>query len=69
MNFLKKTILFYSDGFKSMRVGKTLWTIIFIKFILFFILLKLFFFPNILQTNFSNDTDRANFVIKNLTNP
>ena len=51
-----------------MRVGKTLWLIIAIKFFLFFILLKLFFFQDILQTNFSNDEDRANFVLKNLTN-
>ncbi|MDD2385017.1 MAG: DUF4492 domain-containing protein [Sulfurospirillaceae bacterium] len=66
---IKRIVLFYSDGFKQMKVGKTLWLIIAIKFFLFFILLKLFFFHDVLQTNFSNDTDRANFVIKNLTNP
>lgn len=64
---IKKVIDFYINGFKNMRVGKKLWLIIGIKLFVFFIVLKLFFFPNILQTKFSNDTDRANFVIENLT--
>ena len=67
MEILKKIALFYYDGFKNMKVGKKLWLIIGIKLFIFFFILKLFFFPNILQTQFSNDEDRANFVIENLT--
>ena len=67
MNLLHKIVIFYIDGFKNMKVGKKLWTIIGIKLFIFFFIMKLFFFPNILQTNFSNDEDRANFVIENIT--
>jgi hypothetical protein len=68
MEICKKIALFYIDGFKNMKVGKRLWLIIAIKFFIFFAVLKLLFFPDILQTKFSNDKDRANFVIENLTN-
>jgi hypothetical protein len=64
---LKKIFFFYLDGFKNMKVGKKLWLIIGIKFLIFFVVLKLFFFPDILNTQFSNDEERANFVIHNLT--
>jgi hypothetical protein len=64
---LKKIFFFYFDGFKNMTVGKKLWLIIGIKFLIFFVVLKLFFFPDILKTQFSNDKERANFVIHNLT--
>lgn len=67
MGIIKEIILFYSDGFKSMKVGKKLWLIIGIKLFIFFFILKLFFFPDILQTQFSNDEDRANFVMENIT--
>ncbi len=67
MEFCKKIALFYIDGFKSMKVGKRLWLIIAIKLFIIFVILKLLFFPNILQTKFSNDKDRANYVIENLT--
>lgn len=66
MIYLKKILFFYSDGFKRMRVGKKLWLIIGIKLFLFFVLLKLFFFPNILNTKFSNDQQKADFVMENL---
>lgn len=67
INFLKKILFFYLEGFKQMKVGKKLWLIIGIKFFIFFVVLKLFFFPNILNTQFSSDEDRANYVIQNLT--
>jgi hypothetical protein len=66
VSWLKHIIFFYRDGFKQMRVGKQLWMIIAIKFFLFFVVLKLFFFPNILKTHFSNDTQRADFVLEHL---
>lgn len=66
-NVLKKIFLLYYEGFKEMRLGKTLWGIIAIKFLLFFFFMKVFFFPNLLKENFSNDTQRANHVLENLT--
>lgn len=49
-----------------MKVGKKLWLIIGIKLFLFLVVLKFFFFPNLLKTQFSNDEERANHVMKNL---
>ena len=66
--FLQKLISFYSEGFSHMTVGKTLWTIILIKLFIMFIVLKIFFFPNYLKTNFKDDASRANHVRQELIN-
>ena len=36
----------YYDGFRSMKLGKTLWAIILIKLFIIFVVLKVFFFPS-----------------------
>ena len=64
---LLKVYRFYLDGFTRMTVGKTLWKIIFIKLFIMFAVLKVFFFPDFLQTNFSTDQQRADHVIHQLT--
>lgn len=58
---------FYRDGFRRMTLGKTLWKIIFIKLLIMFAVLKLFFFPNYLNTNFETDEQRAGYVLEQLT--
>jgi hypothetical protein len=58
---------FYRDGFRRMRVGKKLWAIILIKLFIMFAVLKVFFFPNHLNTNFSTDHERAGHVLGNIT--
>nr|WP_035273652.1 DUF4492 domain-containing protein [Desulfogranum japonicum] len=60
---------FYRDGFRNMTLGKTLWKIIFIKLFIFFGVLKLFFFPDFLATQFSTDEQRADHVLGELTRP
>ncbi len=50
-----------------MTVGKNLWAIIIIKLIVLFLILKLFFFPDFLKTNFKTDEERSNHVIEQLT--
>jgi len=50
-----------------MTVGKRLWTIILIKLFVIFFVLKFFFFPNFLKTNFKTDEQRSNHVIEQLT--
>lgn len=52
----------YYDGFRNMTVGKTLWVIILIKIFLFFVVMKLLFFPNFLSENFDSDEERAQHV-------
>lgn len=67
LTFSKKIISFYQDGFRSMVVGRTLWKIIVIKLLIMFAVLKLFFFPNYLNTQFSTDPERAEHVLNNIT--
>ena len=67
--WLSKIVSMYVDGFRSMTVGRKVWLLIIIKFFLFFAILKLFFFPDILQSTYDNDTDRAEAVREALTNP
>ena len=68
-NVVLRVWRFYHEGFRAMTLGKTLWAIILIKLFIMFFILKLFFFPNILKTEFDTDEERANAVIENLTNP
>ncbi len=50
-----------------MTTGKKLWLIIFIKLFIMFAILKVFFFPNVLNKNFKTDEERSNYVIEQLT--
>lgn len=67
MNTAKKILQFYIDGFKSMTVGRKLWALIIIKCIIFFCVLKLFFFPDVLKENYDTDAERAAAVRTALT--
>ena len=63
--FLYRAFDLYYDGFRHMRLGKTLWAIILIKLFIIFIILKIFFFPNFLKQH--ADGDEAGFVATELT--
>ncbi len=67
MQIIKNIYQFYYQGFKGMTVGKKLWAIILIKLAIMFLILKLFFFPNYLKTNFDTDQERSDHVIEQLT--
>lgn len=58
---------FYYDGFRSMTLGRTLWIIILLKLFVFFVVLKLFFFPDLLQSRYETDSERADHVSNALT--
>ena len=49
--FWYKAFDLYYDGFRHMRLGRTLWAIILIKLFVIFVILKLFFFPNFLKSH------------------
>ena len=51
----------YYDGFRQMRLGRTLWTIIAIKLFIIFAILKVFFFPNYIKEH-ANKGQEAEFV-------
>ncbi|MFV0554339.1 MAG: DUF4492 domain-containing protein [Mangrovibacterium sp.] len=59
----------YADGIRNMsHWGKQVWLIIIIKLLIMFLVLKLFFFPNFLKTNFETDEQRAKHVLQQITN-
>jgi len=68
-NIFQRIYRFYIDGFRSMTLGKTLWKIVFIKLIIMFAVLKLFFFPDFLGTKFTTDEQRADYVLEQITAP
>jgi hypothetical protein len=57
----------YYDGFKNMKIGKTLWLLIAIKLFVMFVIIKWLFFPDILKENFQNDTQRSDYILQQLT--
>jgi len=59
---------FYTQGFKNMKLGKTLWAIILIKLFVMFVILKMLFFPNLLNDRYDNDKDKGDHVLEELTN-
>jgi len=66
---LKRVFRFYYEGFKTMTWGRSLWGIILIKLFIMFAILRVFFFPDILEKEFETDEDRSNHVLEQLTNP
>ena len=50
-----------------MTVGKKLWLIILIKLFVFFAILKLFFFPDFLESRFDTEEERSDYVMEQLT--
>ena len=65
---IKNIFIFYFEGFRTLSSwGRQAWLIILIKLFIMFVLLKIFFFPDFLKTNFKNDKERSNYVIEQLT--
>lgn len=52
LKIMKDTLLsiwnFYVDGFRNMTWGKTLWVLIFLKVVILFLVLRMFFFEPVL---------------------
>lgn len=67
MGLVKKVFLFYYEGFKGMTVGRKLWLIILIKLFVMFVVLKMFFFKDFLGSKFSDDKQKSEYVLKQLT--
>ncbi len=54
-SFLYRVYDLYSDGFRHMRLGRTLWAIILIKLFIIFAILKVFFLPDFLKQHAQGD--------------
>ena len=67
---IKGVYNFYLEGFSNMSWwGRRVWLIILIKLFIMFLILRLFFFPDFLATNFESDKDRSMYVLEQLTKP
>jgi hypothetical protein len=65
---LRSFFIFYYEGFRTMSWwGKKVWLIIIIKLCIIFLILRLFFFPDFLNSNFNSDRERSDYVIEQLT--
>jgi hypothetical protein len=63
-----RLIRFYYDGFVNMSSwGKKVWIIIIIKLFIIFAVLRIFFFPDFLRKNYSDDKQRSEYVLDQLT--
>ena len=65
MNWVRNAWHLYYDGFRSMTLGRTLWTVILIKLFIIFVVLKLFFFPNFIKEH-AEKGQEAEFVFRQL---
>ncbi|MDE5568493.1 MAG: DUF4492 domain-containing protein [Muribaculaceae bacterium] len=59
---IKSVVMFYVEGFRNMTIGRSLWAIILIKLFIMFAVIKLFFFPNKLSSDYDSDEQRADAV-------
>ena len=60
-SFFYRAYDLYRDGFRHMRLGKTLWVIVLVKLFVIFVVLKLFFVPNFLKQH-AEKGEEAEFV-------
>ena len=65
--FLYRVYDLYADGFRSMKLGRTLWAIILIKLFIIFVILKLFFFPNFIKEH-APEGEESEFVATQILN-
>lgn len=65
-SLVKRIWSLYYDGFRQMTVGRTLWIIILVKIFIFFVVMKMLFFPDILERDFDSDDQRADHVRREL---
>jgi hypothetical protein len=68
-NLVHNIIVFYLHGFKSMRMGRTLWVIILLKLFILFGVVRLFFLPDYLDSHFATDDQKAAYVSEQITQP
>lgn len=64
---MKKIFYFYIDGFKNMsRHSVRLWIIILVKLFIIFFILRIFFFPDFLNSKFKTEKEKSDYVFEQL---
>ncbi len=67
-NIFVRIFRFYINGFSNLPLwGRQVWIVILVKLFIMYAILKLFFFPDILQTRFDTDEQRSDYVLEQLT--
>lgn len=56
----------FKEGFAQMTLGRVLWTLVIIKLIIMFLILRPFLFPNYLNSKFDDNQSKANYVNEQL---
>ncbi|WP_321315399.1 DUF4492 domain-containing protein [Halarcobacter sp.] len=67
MNKYNKILNLYIDGFKNLTLGKTLWKIVIIKILIIFTILNLFIYDKSINSEYKSNSQKIEFVYKNLT--
>lgn len=69
MRFIKpkEIAMFYINGFREMKLGKTLWAIILIKLFIMFVILRIFFFKPYLK-QYDSEEEKQEHVSQELIN-
>ena len=57
----------YAEGIKNMTWGRQLWIIALVKLFIMFAILRVFFFPNILNSRCETKSEKSEYVSKELT--
>ena len=65
---LKRIINFYYEGFAGMTTGKTLWMVIIVKLVIIFVVMRVFFMPDILSER-AGDGGEADYVATQILKP
>lgn len=63
---MKNILYMYIDGFKNMKVGKTLWKLIFLKLFIILVILKYFVHDKNFKTEYTTQEAKSEFVYENL---
>ena len=65
--WLADVVSLYVDGFRNMTIGRSLWLLIILKLLVFFVVIKLLFFPDVLKEHYDSDEARAEAVRESLS--
>lgn len=67
-NVVQRIWKFYLSGFRDLsNWGKQVWIIILVKLFIMFVILRIFFFPDFLKSNYNTDEERSEHVMEILT--
>ena len=64
MNRIRTIFNFYIEGFRNMTWGRPLWIVIFLKLLILFFVLRLFFFNPVLSGK--TESENSDFVVGSL---